>query len=373
MMIRPIVLYYSNRDNGNSAAVIANIQKYNISSLLSVCVDNENCVMENNKRYAILNRDTKVCVPNAIQHTPALYVTSENKILFGSQILSYLSNMIDMMKNAATNNNGEPEAFFDGFSNFNNNFSDNYAMISQQGEHIVESNDSGKFVDCCHNNAMTVNSTSIEAQSVSNNKMSNSEIDMRTKELSKPINVENKSMSVDQFKEYNNNLTNQTAMPQYNQIMQKINQTGQSYKPMPVARGAMCLEDYNNYNKMNSSNYAQNYINNRQLSSNYNANEFQVSQSNKYDQQYRPSQQVNQQMQYSPMMQQHQQQWSSQMTPQYQQYKQQRESQMPVQRQSPMMQQQGNQYVGHRGKEYNNNVEHYQQRMNQYQSQYGIR
>lgn len=367
----PIVFYYSNRDNGNSASVIANIKKYNINNLLSVCVDSENCIIDNNKRYAMLNRDTKICVPSALKQTPALYVTSENKIIFGSQIMGYLSNMIEMMKNQATNNNGEPEAFFDGFSNFSNGFSDSYAMISQQGQHIVESMDSGHFVDSNHNNVMTVNASSVDSQSVSNNKMTASEINKRTSELSRPINIENRSsMSVDQFKEYNTNLTKEKAMPQYNQMMQKINQMGNSYQPMSVSKGAMNLNDYNNYKTMDSNNYAQNYIKNHNMSTNYNANEFQVPQNN--NMQY---QQQNQQqnMRYNPMSQQHQQQWESQKNPQYQQYKQQYENQMPVQRQSPMMQQNVGQYQNHRGQEYQgiNNGQYYQQRMNQYQSQYG--
>lgn len=109
-----------------------------------VCIDKRER-QSNGSTHVILPNGSQILLPPNITRVPALLLLNKsNHVLFGSDIMNYLTPSEVELDNQATNGNGEPSAymFSSGGSSLGVN-SDKFSFLDQDAESMLAKGDGG--------------------------------------------------------------------------------------------------------------------------------------------------------------------------------------------------------------------------------------
>jgi len=138
------ILYYSNYCD-NCKKLLGIIGKSPVKEEMHfLCVDNRT-KGSNGAIYLVLPNGDNVLLPPTVTAVPALLLLNRgHQVLFGEEIMRYITPQIDAQKKSAVIVNGEPSAFsLGGIGSSFGVASDNYSYLDQTSEDLAAKGNGG--------------------------------------------------------------------------------------------------------------------------------------------------------------------------------------------------------------------------------------
>jgi hypothetical protein len=137
------ILYYSNYCDKCKQLLQGISQSGLQDDMHFVCIDNR-VARENGANYIVLENGQEILLPPTVTKVPALLLLNKgHHVLFGDEITKHIAPKQEALKVAATQQQGEPEAFsLMGGSGFGV-ASDNFSFLDQNAEALSAKGDGG--------------------------------------------------------------------------------------------------------------------------------------------------------------------------------------------------------------------------------------
>ena len=136
------ILYYSNFCD-HSKALLQNIGKSPeiTKDVHFICIDKR--VQKQGKTYIILENGQELVMPENISRVPALLLLNDNyRIIYGTEISQFFKPRQEVVRQVATNNNMEPQAFAIGGGGYGA-LSDSYSFFDMGPEELSAKGNGG--------------------------------------------------------------------------------------------------------------------------------------------------------------------------------------------------------------------------------------
>ena len=137
------ILYYSNFCEKCKQLLQSISQSGLQDNMHFVCIDTR-VTRENGANYIVLENGQEILLPPTVTKVPALLLLNKgHHVLFGDEITQHIEPKKEALKVAATQQNGEPEAFsLMGAGGFGV-ASDNFSFLDQDSESLSAKGDGG--------------------------------------------------------------------------------------------------------------------------------------------------------------------------------------------------------------------------------------
>ncbi len=136
------ILYYSNFCE-HSKSLLQNIGKSPeiTKDVHFICIDKR--VQKQGKTYIILENGQEIVMPDNISRVPALLLLNDNyRIIYGTEITQFFKPRQEVVRQVATNNNMEPQAFAIGGGGYGA-LSDSYSFFDMGPEELSAKGNGG--------------------------------------------------------------------------------------------------------------------------------------------------------------------------------------------------------------------------------------
>lgn len=136
------ILYYSNFCD-HSKSLLQNIGKSPeiTKDVHFICIDKR--VQKQGKTYIILENGQEIVMPDNISRVPALLLLNDNyRIIYGTEITQFFKPRQEVVRQVATNNNMEPQAFAIGGGGYGA-LSDSYSFFDMGPEELSAKGNGG--------------------------------------------------------------------------------------------------------------------------------------------------------------------------------------------------------------------------------------
>lgn len=136
------ILYYSNYCE-NCKKILSMISRSSLKDDMHFLSIDNRTVKNNGATYLQLQNGQEVILPPTVTKVPALLLINRGyKVLFGQEIVNMIGHSVEVEKNVAVKETGEPTAFSLGGGNFGIS-SDQYSFLDQNPDDLAAKGNGG--------------------------------------------------------------------------------------------------------------------------------------------------------------------------------------------------------------------------------------